>query len=72
MTAEHEVHLRIVVSTDSYQVTCTECGEEIIRGSTGDRQAQKQVAKLGWLLASGHICAKKGEQASLSITATAG
>ena len=69
MTAEHEVHLRIVVSADSYQVTCTECGEEIIRGSTGDRQAQKQVAKLGWLLASGHLCAKKSPEMTVIMAA---
>jgi hypothetical protein len=56
MTAEHEVHVHITVSETSYAMTCTACGEEIIRAATGDKTNRQKAADLGWKLASGHLC----------------
>ena len=56
MTVENEVHIRVTLTTDSYALTCTQCGEEILHASTGDKATRNKAAQLGWTLAAMHLC----------------
>lgn len=59
MTIEQDFQMHVTITTNTYTLACTTCGEEILHAATADKNARTKAADLGWKLTAMHMCAPK-------------